>query len=419
MTETQKFQAYLEQLKKPFVKRARLRFLNQDGSTAFALDNNPKNRRSGAFIQDGVLTVNLQNGQRRQATVLLSNLDSAYDFSLNKIWFGQRVALDEGLVLPNGDDYYLPQGVFYISQPQETLSPGEKTIAYNLVDKWAYLDGTLFGNLESTYEVPLNSHIYYAMGSILSRYRGNDGYYIDPVMPVYTNYYNGKTQTLPNGSTVSVLNSPYTLRIDPEGGTFADVMLGLAKMITAWIGYDQTGRLRVDPSQDDILDTNKPILWQFTPEEVQFLGATYTVKNTDVFNDIIVIGEMLDSNHQCAGRAFNIDFKSDTNIFTSLGWRTKRISGTGYFTDLQCQDRAVWELKRQTVLKKAVTISCQQMFHMVENNLITLVRKDKPDSPVERHLIQGFSRPIGQAGEMQISAISTADFPVASVVAWP
>ena len=69
MTPSEQFQAYLQQLRRPFTKLCRLRFLYPDGSTAFALDNNPYNKRSGAFIQSGDLSVNLQNGQRRTASI--------------------------------------------------------------------------------------------------------------------------------------------------------------------------------------------------------------------------------------------------------------------------------------------------------------------------------------------------------------
>ena len=65
-------QAYMSALREPFQKLCRLRFLQPDGSTAFSLDNNPKNRRSGAFVADGSISVNLQNGKRRTATVTLS-----------------------------------------------------------------------------------------------------------------------------------------------------------------------------------------------------------------------------------------------------------------------------------------------------------------------------------------------------------
>lgn len=418
MSQQEQYRAYLDALKQSFIKVCRLRFLNPDGSTAFALDNNPLNKRSGTFIQEGTITVNLQNGQRRRADVTLSNLDDEYEYNINKIWFGQQIALDEGLILPDGTEYYLPQGVFYIEDPQESLLPGQKLAIYSLVDKWAYLDGSLFGNLDATYQVPVNTNIFEAMESLLLLDRGN-GYPIDNVKPVFTEYYNEKTQELPNGTTAALTDSPYTLTIDNEGGTYGDVMLGLAGMVNGWIGYDQTGALRVDPSQDDILDTNKPIQWEFKTEETQFLGATYTIKNTEVYNDIIIMGEALDNSPQAAGRATNLDLMSDTNIYTSLGRRTLRESASGYYTTTQCTDLAVWRLKRATVLKKSVSISCQQMFHLVENNLVTIHRPDKTGSPVERHLIMGFSRPLTQTGAMTISAVSVNDFPIATITGWP
>lgn len=418
MNEQERYRAYLSALKSSFFKLCRLRFLNPDGSTAFALDNNPRNRRSRAFVQEGDISVNLQNGQRRQASVLLSNLDDAYEYGINHVWFGQQIALDEGMILPDGSEFYLPQGVFYVENPTETLQPGHKFAEYSLVDKWAYLDGTLFGNLEGTYQVDVNTNIFDAMASVLKLDRGN-GFVVDSVPPIFTNYFNEKTTELPSGDSISMLLSPYTLIIDSENGTYADIELGLAEMLAAWIGYDQTGALRVEPSQDDILDTSKPVLYAFTPAEAQFLGATYTVNNTDVYNDIIILGEGLSEYKQPSGRATNMDPMSDTNIYTSLGRRTYRESAAGYSTDQQCQDLAAWKLKRMSVLQKSVTISCQQMFHLVENNLVTLQRTDKPGAPVERHLITGFSRPLGQTGSMTINCTSVNDFPVATITSWP
>ena len=84
------FQMYLACLGLPLQKLCRLRFLQPDGSTAFALDNNPTGQRSGAFIQSGTINCNRQNGQRRMADVTLSNLDGAYDYSINRVWFGQQ-----------------------------------------------------------------------------------------------------------------------------------------------------------------------------------------------------------------------------------------------------------------------------------------------------------------------------------------
>lgn len=418
MDNTQRFQAYLGALKKPFIKRCRLRFLQPDGTTAFALDNNPDNERSGAFIQDGEISCNDQNGQRRTATVTLSNLDGEYDFNINKVWFGQQIALDEGLVLPDGSDFYIQQGVFYIQDPTETLEPGQRTVEYSLVDKWAYLDGTLFGNLEGTYEVPVDSNIFDALRSLLLLPRGN-GYPVDSVEPIITQYYNGKTQEVTDRGDVLLTNSPYTLRIDSDSGTYADVAEGLADMLAARIGYDASGALRLEPSQDDILDTDKPVLWAFSTSEAQLLGATYTTNNSSVYNDYIVIGETLDDGTTIAARATNKDPMSDTNIYTSLGRRTVREAASGYYTTRQCEDLAVWRLKRATTLQKSVSVSCTQMFHLEENNLISLTRTDKQGSPTERHLITGFSRPLASSDSMTIECTSVNDYPSATVEQWP
>ena len=411
------WQKYLETLKTDFVKLAKLEFLQPDGSVAFALDNNPYSKRSGAFLQEGTLTVNLQNGKRRTVTVTLSNLDGEYEYNVNKVWFGQQIRLSEGLVLPNGQEFYLPQGVFYVVNPEESVRPGRNTVTWTMDDKWAYLDGTLFGNLEGIYEVPVNTNVFTGVQSVLALPRGN-GYPVDNVTPLFTDYDNDQTTTLADGSTVSYVLSPYTARFEGDEQTYADVVLEMNTMIAGWVGYDQTGRLRMDPSQDDILDVNKPIQWAFTPTGKQFLGATYTVKNSEVFNDIIITGEGLDEYENVSGRATNFDPASDTNV-NLIGRKVKRLSSPGYASDKQCENLAVFKLKRQTVLQKSVSIESAQIFHLQENQLVTIQRPDKPGNPVERHLVTGFTRPIAQKGSMQIEATSVNDFPVATVNALP
>ena len=401
------YQTYLELLRKPFQKLVRLRFLNPDGSTAFTLDNDPLNARAGAFLSNGELHCNLQNGQRRTASVTLSNVDQRFDYNINSLWFGQEVALDEGMVLPDGSEIYFQQGIFLLETPQDELRPAERTITYNLVDKWAGLDGTLYGNLEGTHEVPIGTNIFQPITALLSEDKGN-GWPVDNVTPVYTDYYNGKTQTMPDGSTVSMTDTPYALRVDGESGTIAEVVLGLTEMLNAWVGYDNTGALRVDPSQDDLLDTAKPVAWRFQLEDFSFLGATYTVKNTEVYNDYIVVGEQLDDYTQPYGRATNNNPGSDTNVQT-IGRKTFREQRSGYATDKQCQDLADWMLKRSSILQKSVSISCSQILHINENELVEIVRTDKPGSPVERHLIMGFSRPLNGTEQMTIDAVSVND----------
>lgn len=408
------FQQYLSQLRGEFTKIARLEFLNSDGTVAYVLDNNATNKRSGAFLQSGTISCNRQNGKRRQASVTLVNLDNEYEYAVNHIWFGQQIRLSEGIILDDGTEYYIPQGVFVIENPQETLKPGQKTVTYNLVDKWANLDGTLGGNLEDVYEVTADTNIFDAIAALLRldkfTMENSGSHPVDPIAPLFTDYYNGKTQTLTDGTVVSLIEAPYDF-LSESTGTMADVVLGLNEMIAGDIGYNQVGRLVINPSQDDILDNDKPILWDFTQDDSTLLGADYSPKPTDVYNDVIVVGATSDTNETARGRAQNRDPSSSTCI-SRIGMKTIRMEMPNYYSDQMCQDYADWQLKRYSVLSKEVTISCTQMFHIVENELITLQRTDKPGSPVERHLVTGFSRPIGQTGAMTINCVSVNDIPL-------
>jgi hypothetical protein len=80
-----------------------------------------------------------------------------------------------------------------------------------------------------------------------------------------------------------------------------------------------------------------------------------------------------------------------------------------YYSDQICQDYADWQLKRTSALSAEITIECTQMFHIFENELITVQRSDKPGAPIERHLVTGFTRPVGQTGTMKINCVSVND----------
>lgn len=423
MSNTQ-FAQYLQMLERPYKKLAKIEFLQPDNSVAFALSNDYKrgynsDHDTRAFIAEGTLNVSLQNGQRRKASITLANTDNAFDYAYNKIWFGQKIRLSMGLELPDGTEYYLPQGVFYISNPEGVYRPGEKSVSFPLVDKWSYLDGELFGMLEASYQVNVGSDIFGAIASILrlSKYTYNTTTditaMIDNVAPIFTPFYNGKTYLASNSdgsisSNVSMLTTPYTITETP-GGTFAQLLLDLNTMLAGLIGYDATGALRLDPSQDDIDDSIKPILWNFSPEKPSFLGLSETIKNGEMYNDVLIAGEGLTNNYVW-GRAQNTDPASDTNI-NICGLRTYYEARENYWNTAQCAALAEWYLKRKTILQKAVNIESTQMFHLSENQLITVKRTDKPGSPIEKHIIQSFSLPIGYGGNMTINAVSANDIP--------
>ena len=427
MTEAEKYKEYLRIISNPDFMRplTKIEFLNPDNTVAYALDGTYKRRYgypdSRAILQDGTVNISLNNGQRRTASVRFENLDNAFDYNINHLWFGRRVRLLKGVTLKDGSEFYISQGVFYLNSPKTGWKPNSRTAEYSLVDKWAYLDGTLFGNLENTYEVPAfvsgstteRTNIFEAMQGILQlsifdhKYTPDKVKQVDNVKLIFTDYYNNRYTTI-NGQQVAMNLMPKTVTTS-MGGTYGKVLLDLNSLIAGWIGYDSNGALRVDASADDLNDADKPVMWKFDDNSKTFFGLDETANPSQVFNDVIIWGEGL--NGEVVGaRATNYDPTSDTNA-NLIGLKTYVESSDINYTNEQCQALANWYLKRKTVLQKSVTISCSQMFHLRENNLISVLRSDKPNKPIEKHLIQAISIPLSEKGSCQITATSVNDFP--------
>ncbi len=436
-----RFQEYLSIVANPDTMRVvtKIEFLNPDDSVAYALDGVYKRRYAGradsrAFLQDGNINISLNNGQRRTANIRFENLDNAFDYAINKIWFGRRVRLSKGVILSNGEEFYIPQGVFYFNSPKTDWKPDSRTSEYQLVDKWAYLDGMLHGNLENTYEIAVTKNedktynrpnIFNAMQGILDlsiyTHKFTELYKekIDGITPQFTNFYNDRFCTIDeytdsNGvlipkQTFPMSNLPHTITTS-MGGTYANVMLDLNNIIAGWVGYDNNGALNVEASQDDINDSDKPIQWDFTEFSKTFLGLEETANPSAVYNDVMVWGENVDGSKIVGARATNYDPSSDTNA-NLIGLKTFVESNDNNYTNEQCQDLANYYLKRKTVLQKSVNITCTQMFHLEENKLISVLRTDKEDSAIENHLIQAISIPLAVDKPMTITAVSVNDFP--------
>lgn len=423
MPSAKEYLEYLKIISEPdkIVKLARLDFLNADGTVAFSLDNNYKKGYGGyadsrAFLQSGTMTVSLQNGQRRKCDITLENMDGAFDFNVNRLWHGQQVRLMMGVKLSDGTPFLLPQGVFYFETPVLTWKPTERMSEYPLVDKWSYLDGNLFGTLRDSYQIPLGTNIFEVVQAVLqlSKYTLQETNrkldMIDCVTPIFTDFYNNRTTTV-NGTT-------YTYTIFPElttieyGNTYADIIEKCNDIIAGWVGYDKMGVLNILPSENDIADQTRPVLWDFSSESKTFLGFTETVNNGSTYNEVTIVGESTgsDSDTSPVGRAINDDPTSDTAI-SRIGRKSYVESSDGYYTNAQCEALAVFRLKRITTLQKSVTFTCSQLFHLDENSLVTVKRTDKKGSPVERHLIQSFSLPIEQTKTMTITATAVSDFP--------
>lgn len=396
---------YMNKLKnEEFRVATKVEWLNPDESVNFEFTN--------AIYDIGVeVTVNYEKGSRRSCTITLNNDRNRFPVDFNNIWIGQKFKLWMGIYLDEHTPYYLPQGVFYVSNPDETYNPNTRTVKINGVDKWAYLDGTLFGKLSGTYKTNINVNLFDAIRELLklSRYKNNfaetsDPFeMIDPIPPLLSPYFLTK-KTIVSGADKPVLECPYTVTTE-RGNTFADVLLEYANILCANIYYDVNGRLVLEPiidTADDITDSNKEILWHYTVDEKTFLGLTQVHNFTKVHNDFIVLGNIING-MQFKGRVQNRNPLSNTCV-QRIGLRTKEpIEDNQYVSNAQCIDLAKYHAKIDTILQKSGCISSIALCHLDVNKLVTVSTPNNNMSK-ELFLITGFT--LSASGAMSVNVTS-------------
>ena len=387
------FYDYLEALKKPvLVPCLKLEWLNPDDSIAYEITTD-------LYNTSGTLNVTNQSGCRRTFNLQIHNVDGKYDIDVNKVWLGQKVKLYLGLYI-DGAPYLIQQGVFYLTNPTDIMNTSQNCIQLNCTDKWSFLDGTLFGNLDGIYKIPVNSNIFDATKSLLLTDRGN-GVPLDSTKPNISSFFNTKMTALSNGELVPVLKTPFTATID-KGQTYADVLLQFSTMLAGVVYYDSVGRLNIEPNEQDLLDKDKEILYKFDQNNCDILGKSQDFRFSEVYNDILCVGATTNG-YLAKGRATNTNIKSDLCV-QRIGKKTKVFEDTNYYTDGLCQDWADYLLRNNTILQTSINLQTIPLYHLDVNKLITITNT-KYHLKEEKFLINSLSIPLG-LGQMTISAAS-------------
>lgn len=380
---------YLSRLRDDYTICVKMEFLHPDNTVAFEITED-------VILNGSTINVVYQNGQRRSASINVDNWANTYDFNINKVWFGQAIKISAGVYLKDGTPYYFPQGVYYINNPSEVFNPGNRTTTFNLVDKWSYLDGTLFGGYSGIYKLLAKNNLFTAIEQLLLTDRGN-GMPLDSVPPLLSSYYLNKVVTI-DGVDYPVLDCPYDDKIT---GNYANVLNSIGTMLVANMGYDANGQLRVESANIDVIQDNmRQILWEFSTNEREFIGMTDNPQPGKMYNNIVVTGGTL-MGHIAYGEATNNDPSSPTNV-SIIGKKTYVEERAKYYADSQCQELADTLLNQYKNLSSTVTIQSVPMFHLQERSLVTVYREGKDFSPVP-YLINGWTLPIGN-GVMSINA---------------
>lgn len=187
---------YLEKLKQPHQTAIKISWLNPDETIAQEFTEE-------FYNINGTISINYQDGARRSCTIVIDNQNNKFPINVQNIWFGQKFQVWTGLYLDDkGEDpYYISQGIYYIKNPKETYNPTTKTITLQGVDKWAFLDGSLFGYLTGTYKSVPNQDIRELAAGLLKKDKYSNEIsetkdilkQLDPKPPIFQGFDENKT----------------------------------------------------------------------------------------------------------------------------------------------------------------------------------------------------------------------------------
>ena len=347
------------------------------------------------ILNSGSLSISYNQGQRRSFNFTLNNEDGKFTpvGNNNGIWLNTKFKLELGV--QNGDDYiYNNAGIFVLSNPNAIRQSAQKTIDIQCTDKFALIDGTLGGTLETTYEIPSGANIQSAISSILLLDNGN-GYPIDSKPIVFdTTYTNAVTQ--------------YTLT-KSANESLGSLIIELANMISCDVWYGTGGNLVLRSGTRNISYTTKPTLWHFKDTEFEYLGNSTTYDFTDVKNSITVVGANSNGNAVYVGLAENTNPLSPTRV-NLIGRRMKYIDDSNIYTQDFAQQRADYELNKASVLQNTIQIESTYMIHLDVNNCIAL---DDTffDYTETRFVITTLSIPISVEGKITIDCSNISSLP--------
>lgn len=340
-------------------------------------------------ILGGSLTINRNNGIRRAIEFTIKNSEALLP-NIYGIWLNKKLKLSLGYETLNGD-WFEPQGIFVISNPNYTSSPNGSTVTINAVDKFSLLSGENgSGLLKDIYLIDNGTNINYAVQKILVDFK-------DPIVPILR---------------PSTMNLPYTIR-KGQGENVGEMLKSIAYASARNIYYDTEGRLVFDEDFDDNIKGSE---WDFNfqDEKYTYLGSNLEHQFSNVRNYVKVIGQNING-AIVTGIAIDNDLTSPTN--TNIIGEIPDIVANDYISTIAEAERlAKYKLKRLKVLNQAISIESIPLFHLDVDKVITLTDENYKITN-QRYLVTSISTGLefGSRMTIQCCLVDEIDFTVGAV----
>lgn len=344
----------------------------------------------------GTLNINYQQGQRRSLSFTLDNTTGKFTPNglQGTLWLDSKFKLELGMEFDNGDIVWKSAGIFVVGQPNATRQQATKTVDVQCYDKFALLDGTLGGVLDSTYQVDEGKFVYQVMQETLLQDSGN-GYPIDGKEIVFdSSLRDSKTQ--------------YTLSKSPND-SLGSILTDLADMISCDIYYGVEGNLIVRSGIKDISQVNKPTLWTYSDKELEYISNTTTYDFAKVKNRVTVVGSNVNGEQVFSQTATNTNPQSPTRV-SVIGVKQFYLEDSNISSDSLALQRAEWELNRLSILQQTIQVASSFMIHLDVNNCIA-INDDFFDYSDNRFIIQSLGVPLSANSMISIECTNIASLP--------
>lgn len=335
--------------------RVRFEFLNPDETimTAFS-----------AELTSGSLSANRANGVRRTCNINVHNVYDQFTPNPTSFWVNQKFKLYLGYNI-NGEDFFLPQGVFGVSDPDVIHYRGQKEATISGIDKFGFLNGTIGGRIYSTYYIPVNSNVVSVLKALLV-----DANINDPQAPMLMI---NSALTTPNAITESY------------GQNYSNLLSDINDQLAYNMYYNNNGRFVCEP---DVLNSIKAVSWEFSTNNNKFLKIDSKFNFGEAYNVVMVVGDNIEGNLASA-IAKNSDPSSPLSTLRIGEKVAPIITSSVISTDAQAQDRANYELMRYARMGINSSIDCVPLIHLDVDQIVT-VTDNYLNLNAERFLINSF-----------------------------
>ena len=296
-------------------------------------------------------------GKTRSASITFLNADGTWTPNPVKgfIWKGSKFRIEAGLYY-NNTVFWANYGIFTPIDP--VVDDEGQTVQFRLEDKFAFLDGTIGGTIDSDFKIPAGTPVNVAIASCLRVLKENGEKYDSKPIIFPTNKQN--------------IVTPYTISKSP-GLTYGEIILELADMISCDVYYNENGNLVVEGNSDDISLENKTVLWSFDDTTLLHTPPNISVDMSKIVNKVTVVGA-IENGYRYKGVAINKNAQSRTNIYLTEP-KAEYIEDSNIISDELCLARAKYELQKKTLLALQIKMNCVFIPNLIPNNLVTWTNK--------------------------------------------